>query len=92
MYIFILQDLFIVGLLIFSTASCNLWVRHGNAESTFDVLQYGAKGDGHTDDTQVIFFYNNIDAQVNFFLIKYPSNFDCYIITLSTVVNYTHKI
>lgn len=51
MYIFIPQDLFIIGLLMFSTASCNLWFGHGH--STFDVFQYGAKGDGVSDDTQV---------------------------------------
>ncbi|CAL0323137.1 unnamed protein product [Lupinus luteus] len=46
----ILRILLIICLLIFSTATCNLWV--GNGESTFDVLAYGAKGDDYSDDTQ----------------------------------------
>ncbi|XP_019457459.1 PREDICTED: probable polygalacturonase At3g15720 isoform X2 [Lupinus angustifolius] len=42
--------LLIIGLLICSTITCNLWV--GNGESSFDVLAYGAKGDDQSDDTQ----------------------------------------
>ncbi|RDX98666.1 putative polygalacturonase, partial [Mucuna pruriens] len=43
-------DLFmIIGLLIFSTISCNSWVGHGQI---FDVLKYGAKGDGLSDDSK----------------------------------------
>ncbi|KAG4944215.1 hypothetical protein JHK85_048861 [Glycine max] len=41
-------DLFKIGILIFSTVSCNLWVGHGQR---FDVLNYGAKGNGRSDDT-----------------------------------------
>ncbi|KAK7293793.1 hypothetical protein RJT34_16667 [Clitoria ternatea] len=44
------MDLHIIGLLIFSTISWNSWLGHG--QNTFDVLKYGAKGDGHSDDTQ----------------------------------------
>ncbi|KAK7290467.1 hypothetical protein RIF29_04912 [Crotalaria pallida] len=43
------MDLLMISLLIFSIASCNLWV--GNGKDTFDVLSYGAKGDGHSDDS-----------------------------------------
>ncbi|KAK7320692.1 hypothetical protein VNO77_30396 [Canavalia gladiata] len=45
------HDLLVIGLLIFLIVSCNLGVGHG--QNTFDVLKYGAKGDGHTDDTQI---------------------------------------
>ncbi|KAF1884570.1 hypothetical protein Lal_00028449 [Lupinus albus] len=47
------MNLLIITLLIFSIASCNLW--SGNGQSTFNVLSYGAKGDGHTDDIEVLF-------------------------------------
>lgn len=46
-----MQDLFIFGLFIFSIVSCNSFV--GFSQNTFNVLQYGAKGDGTSDDTQV---------------------------------------
>ncbi|KAG4931271.1 hypothetical protein JHK86_048232 [Glycine max] len=42
------MDLFKIGILIFSTVSCNSWVGHGQR---FDVLNYGAKGNGRSDDT-----------------------------------------
>ena len=46
-----MQDLLVVGLLVLCTASSTLWVGHGR--STFDLLSYGAKGNGQTDDSSV---------------------------------------
>ncbi|CAI8605933.1 unnamed protein product [Vicia faba] len=43
------MDLFIIIFLIISIAFCNSWVGFG--EKTFNVLEYGAKGDGTSDDT-----------------------------------------
>ncbi|XP_027333171.1 probable polygalacturonase At3g15720 [Abrus precatorius] len=43
-------DLLVIGLLIFSIVSCNSWV--GHSQNVINVLQFGAKGDGVTDDTQ----------------------------------------
>jgi hypothetical protein len=55
-----MQDLLTIELLIFSIVFCNSWVGFG--QNTFNVLQYGAKGDGASDDTQVctynFSFYN----------------------------------
>ncbi|CAJ2674987.1 unnamed protein product [Trifolium pratense] len=45
-----MQGLLPIGLLIFSIVFCNSWVGFG--QNTFNVLQYGAKGDGTSDDTQ----------------------------------------
>ncbi|WJX16290.1 galacturonan 1,4-alpha-galacturonidase [Trifolium repens] len=45
-----MQDLLTIGLLVFSIVFCNSWVGFG--QNTFNVLQYGAKGDGTSDDTQ----------------------------------------
>ncbi|KAL5071478.1 hypothetical protein RYX36_022365, partial [Vicia faba] len=42
-------DLFIIIFLIISIVFCNSWVGFG--EKTFNVLEYGAKGDGTSDDT-----------------------------------------
>ncbi|KAK7290465.1 hypothetical protein RIF29_04908 [Crotalaria pallida] len=44
------EDFLIIGFLIFFLASCNFWA--GNGQTTFDLLSYGAKGDGHSDDSQ----------------------------------------
>ncbi|KAE9592392.1 putative polygalacturonase [Lupinus albus] len=44
------MDLLIISLLIFSIASCNFWA--GNGQNTFNVCSYGAKGDGHFDDSE----------------------------------------
>ncbi|AES59077.2 polygalacturonase [Medicago truncatula] len=44
------SDLLIVYILILSIASCNSWVVNG--EDTLDVIHYGAKGDGRTDDSK----------------------------------------
>nr|XP_004516611.1 probable polygalacturonase At3g15720 [Cicer arietinum] len=45
------MDLLIIGLLMFCIVSCNSWVGFCQ-QNTFNVLQYGAKGDGISDDTQ----------------------------------------
>ncbi|XP_058724856.1 probable polygalacturonase At3g15720 [Vicia villosa] len=44
------MELFVIGLLIISIVFCNSWIGFG--ENSFDVLKYGAKGDGTSDDTQ----------------------------------------
>ncbi|KAI5393820.1 probable polygalacturonase At3g15720 [Lathyrus oleraceus] len=45
------MDFLITSLLVFSTTFCNSWnIAFG--ENNFDVLKYGAKGDGISDDTQ----------------------------------------
>ncbi|AES59076.2 polygalacturonase/glycoside hydrolase family protein [Medicago truncatula] len=44
------MDLLIVCILILSIASCNSWVVNG--EDTLNVIHYGAKGDGRTDDSK----------------------------------------
>ncbi|KAK7320724.1 hypothetical protein VNO77_30458 [Canavalia gladiata] len=44
------MDLLIIDLLIFLIVSCNSWV--GHSQDIFDVLKYGAKGDGRSNDTQ----------------------------------------
>ncbi|KAL5067232.1 hypothetical protein RYX36_018119, partial [Vicia faba] len=43
-------DLLIICLFIISIVFCNSWIAFG--ENIFDVLKYGAKGDGTSDDTQ----------------------------------------
>ncbi|XP_058728609.1 probable polygalacturonase At3g15720 [Vicia villosa] len=43
------MDMLITALLIISIVFCNSWVGFG--KNTFDVLKYGAKGDGTSDDT-----------------------------------------
>ncbi|CAI8605983.1 unnamed protein product [Vicia faba] len=45
------MELFIVCILILSIASCNSWNVNGQSKE-LNVIQYGAKGDGKTDDTQ----------------------------------------
>jgi predicted RNA-binding protein with TRAM domain len=43
----------IVGILILSIASFNSCMVVNGEVRTLDVMQYGAKGDGSSDDTQV---------------------------------------
>ncbi|KAK7383451.1 hypothetical protein VNO78_29130 [Psophocarpus tetragonolobus] len=43
------MGLFLSGLLIFSIVLCNSWVGQGQI---LDILKYGAKGDGYSDDTK----------------------------------------
>ena len=45
-----MEDLFGIGFFILVIASSNLWVAKS---STFNVLQYGAKGDAQTNDSPV---------------------------------------
>lgn len=33
------------------------WIGFGHGQRTFDVLKYGAAGDGKTDDSKVIYFF-----------------------------------
>jgi len=56
----------IVSILILSIASCNSWIVNG--EDTLDVIHYGARGDGDSDDTQVR-VYTILHS--NFFLTFY---------------------
>lgn len=51
-----------------SATRSNPWRKLKAASSTFNVLDYGAKGDGHSDDTKVI------SLSIWFFISIYLSN------------------
>lgn len=67
----------IVCILILSIASCNSWNVNGQSNE-LNVLQYGAKGDGKTDDTQVsVYIKKNCNVKINWiFFIKSIINFN----------------